>query len=115
MWLERIEVHGFAEDPDVDLAAGGLEAPGRQLDVLALEGQDDVVDGQALLVELGGVEPDPDVPGLDAHQRDLADARDGLELFLQAVLDVVADDAGRERAADGDHQDGLSPRDWTWR
>ena len=47
------------------------------------------------------------LPCLDAHHRDLADAGDGLELFLQTVLDVVADDPGREGAAQGDHQDGL--------
>ena len=63
--------------------------------------------GQALLVELGGVEPDADVPLQGAHEGDLADAGDRLELFFEPVADVVAEDALGVRPAEPDHHDGL--------
>ena len=75
--------------------------------MLALEGADDVADGQALLVEPGGVEPDADVALESAHKGDLADARDRLELLLETVADVVAEDALGIRPAEADHHDRL--------
>ena len=104
---QGLEVDRLAEDADVDLAAGGFEPPGRQLDVLALEGGDDVADGQALLVEPGGVEPDADVPLQGAHEGDLADAGDRLELLLEAVADVIAEDPLGVGPAQAGHHDRL--------
>ncbi len=112
---QGLQVDGLAEDADVDLAAGRLQPPGGQLDVLALEGGDDVPDRQALLVEPGGVEPDADVALQRAHERDLADAGNGLELLLEPVTDVVAEDALGIGPGEADHHDRLVLGIAAWR
>ena len=62
-------------------------APGK-LDVLPLEGAHDVVRGEPVGLELAGVEPDADLPQLEAAQLDVADAVDPLELLLEDLVDV---------------------------
>jgi hypothetical protein len=100
--VERLPQHA-----DVGLAAGGLQAPGRQLHVLALEGGDQVLDGEALLVELVGVHPDADVPLQRAAGHDLPHPGDDLELLAHAVARVVGEDLGREGTGEGHPHDGL--------
>ena len=104
---QGLKIDGLAEDADIDLPAGSLEPAGRQLDVFALQGGDDVAHRQALLVESSGVEPDADVALERAHERDFPDPGNGLELLLETVADVVAQNALRVRAAQSGHQDGL--------
>jgi len=80
---ELAQVEGLAEHAHVELAAGGLEAARRQLDVLAAQGRDDVGHHEPLALEALGVDPDAHVALDGAAHHDLADAGHRLQLFFE--------------------------------
>ena len=99
---QRVEVDRLAEHADVDLPPLGFDPPGRHLHVLLPERLDNFRDGEALLLEPPGVDPDPDVPFEVAAEHDLSDALHGLDPVLDAVARVVRKHLPRERAGESD-------------
>ena len=103
---ERLQVQRLAEHANVELAAGGLESPGGQLDMLPPERTAYVSDRQAFRVELVRVDPDAHVALQVAAQHDLSHTRHGLEALLQAIPCVIAQDLVGERSGNRRPHDG---------
>ena len=86
--IEVGNVEEFTLDLDRVLLGDALDPAAGEFDVLSLEGDHDIVRGEPVGPELASVEPDADLPQLEAAQLDIADAVDPLELLLQDLIDI---------------------------
>ncbi len=96
---EVVEVLDRLEEAEVahrELGQRTLDEAARQLEVLAVQGHDDVVHRQAVGGELVAVDPDPDHGLAEAGHEDVADPRHRLQLGLHHLVGVVRELAGIE-------------------
>ncbi len=85
----------FPEGPDEEVGVALDQVAGRHVRVRGLQGEDDLVEGQAPGLQGGLVHVDKDLPDVGGEDRDGGDAVDALEPRLDLVLEELLQLEGR--------------------